>query len=257
VGVALLVIGHRGASAYRPENTLEAFELAFRQGADAIECDIVATRDGELIIRHEPELVETTTIDGNALAHDLLLEDISKLRAIERLPELRPGSAKFDGEFKIPTLNDLLTADFVNGKSLVLEVKQSPNVVPLFIDELKRSNITDRARVIIESFEFEDLATLRAGLGDGFEYVYVMDEWDAKNAFDFDGISLDFALIAKMPEVVEAAKAKRLSVYGWTARVEEAETSVEEYFHHLVATGVDGIFADHPDLLRTFVDGNQ
>jgi glycerophosphoryl diester phosphodiesterase len=82
-----------------------------------------------------------------------------------------------------------------------------------------------------------------------------MEEWDELNAFEFDGISLDFALIRRRSDLVAMAHERGLPVYGWTARAEEAETSVEEYLHELISTGVDGIFADHPDLLRNYVDG--
>ena len=138
MGVA--VFGHRGASAYRPENTLEAFELAFQQGADAIECDLVPTKDGELIIRHDNYLSTTTDVASRPeFAHlqregvvgwqetrpdwfceDFTLAEIKQLRATERLPEERPGSAKFDGKFEIATLNELLTAEFSAGKHLSL-----------------------------------------------------------------------------------------------------------------------------------------
>ena len=124
-----LVFGHRGASGYRPENTLEAFELAFQQGADAIECDLVPTADGHLVIRHEGGLTSTTNIAehpefaGRTSSEEFTLAELKTLRAIERLPELRPGSAKFDGEFEIPTVDELLASEFANNKTLILEIK--------------------------------------------------------------------------------------------------------------------------------------
>jgi glycerophosphoryl diester phosphodiesterase len=262
------VFGHRGASAYRPENTMAAFELAYSMGADAIECDIVPTKDGRLVIRHEPELTETTDIakfpefEGRHLSNLLDFDELQKLRAIERLPDWRPGSAKFDGQFPIPTLDELLAADFLTGKSIILEVKHGPlfaelgiDVVSLFAKVVEQSQIVDRCEVIVEAFEYETLVALRECLGSRYTYIYLMEEWDEAHAFEFDGISLDFALIRRRPELVTLAHEHSQPVYAWTARAEEAETSVEEYFHGLISTGVDGIFADHPDLLLNFVEG--
>ena len=116
------VFGHRGASGYRPENPLEAFKLAFEMGAEAIECDLVPTKDGELIIRHDNYLSTTTDVASRPeFAHlkregvvgyqetredwfceDFTLAELKQLRAVERVPEQRPGSAKFDGQFELP-----------------------------------------------------------------------------------------------------------------------------------------------------------
>lgn len=262
------VFGHRGAAAYRPENTIESFRLAFEQGVDAIECDIVPTKDGQLVLRHESDLKETTDVlkrpEFGRRFHstDLTLAELQELRAIERLPDWRPGSAKFDGQFKVPTLRDLLHSDFVEGKELILEVKDAPiflnlgiDIVSLFANELDASGIEERAKVFVEAFEWQTMDALRARLGSRFPLYYGMEEWDEEHAFNYDGLSLDFQLIARLPEIVERAHAKNLPVWGFTARVEFAENSVEEYLHNLIETGVDGIFADHPDLLRRYVDG--
>lgn len=122
------VIGHRGASGYRPEHTLAAYRLALEQGADALEPDIVMTRDGVPVARHENELGGTTdvarhprfaarrtakVIDGAAITgwftEDFTLEELKMLRARERIPELRPGNRRFDGQFEIATLEEILS----------------------------------------------------------------------------------------------------------------------------------------------------
>jgi len=122
-----IVIAHRGASGYRPEHTLASYELAIEQGADFIEPDLVSTRDGVLVARHEneiggttdvaahPELADrrtTKVIDGAALTgwftEDFTLDELRTLRARERLPELRPGSVAFDDQFGIPTLEEIV-----------------------------------------------------------------------------------------------------------------------------------------------------
>lgn len=126
-GNDLIVIGHRGASGYLPEHTLAAYRLAIFQGADFIEPDLVATRDGVLIARHENELGGTTdvaerpefadrrttkSIDGVEVtgwfSEDFTLAEIKTLRAKERIPEVRPRNTRFDGRFGIPTLTEVI-----------------------------------------------------------------------------------------------------------------------------------------------------
>jgi glycerophosphoryl diester phosphodiesterase len=122
-----IVIGHRGASGYRPEHTLAAYELAIAQGADYVEPDLVSTKDGVLVARHENEIGGTTdvadhpefadrrttkTIDGQAITgwftEDFTLAELKTLRATERIPDIRPANATFDGQFEVPTLQEVL-----------------------------------------------------------------------------------------------------------------------------------------------------
>jgi glycerophosphoryl diester phosphodiesterase len=124
-GDAPIVIAHRGASGERPEHTLEAYRLGIEQGADFVEPDLVATKDGVLVCRHENEISSTTdvasraefaarrttkTIDGVAttgwFTEDFTLAELRTLRARERLPLLR-GTA-FDGRFAVPSFDELL-----------------------------------------------------------------------------------------------------------------------------------------------------
>jgi glycerophosphoryl diester phosphodiesterase len=120
-----IVIGHRGASGDRPEHTLESYRLAIEQGADYIEPDLVSTRDGVLVARHENEISTTTdvashpefagrratkTIDGTPVTgwftEDFTLAELKTLRAKERLPQLR--GTRYDGQFEVPTLREIL-----------------------------------------------------------------------------------------------------------------------------------------------------
>src|SRR5918993_730113 len=123
----LLVIGHRGASGYRPEHTLAAYELAARMLADVIEPDVVSTSDGVLVARHENEISGTTdvatktefagrrttkSIDGVPVTgwftEDFTLAELRTLRAKERLPQVRPANTAFDGLYLIPTLDEVI-----------------------------------------------------------------------------------------------------------------------------------------------------
>ena len=123
----LLVIGHRGASGYRPEHTLASYELAARMGADYIEPDVVSTKDGVLVARHENEISGTTdiaarpefadrrvtkVIDGVPVTgwftEDLTLAELRTLRAVERLPDVREENTLYNGLYQVPTLDEVL-----------------------------------------------------------------------------------------------------------------------------------------------------
>ena len=122
-----LVIAHRGASGYRPEHTLASYRLAIALGADYIEPDLVSPRDGVLVARHENEISRTTDVAGRGefanrmttklvdghersgwFTEDFTLAELKTLRAVERLPELRPRNTRFDGRYDVPTFDEIL-----------------------------------------------------------------------------------------------------------------------------------------------------
>jgi glycerophosphoryl diester phosphodiesterase len=144
------VMGHRGACALWPEHTLASYAQAIRDGADYIEPDLVCTRDGVLVARHENKLSETTdvaqhpafanrrqrkTIDGVTeegwYVEDFSLDELKRLRAVERIPQVRPGNAQHDGQFQIPTWDEII--DFCAAESAVQ--KRPIGLIP----ELKHS----------------------------------------------------------------------------------------------------------------------
>jgi glycerophosphoryl diester phosphodiesterase len=121
------VVAHRGASGYRPEHTLGAYQLALDMGADVIEQDLVATRDGHLVCRHENDITGTTdvaghpefadrrttkSVDGTELTgwftEDFTLAELKTLRAVERLPERRQHNTLYDGRWEVPTFDEVL-----------------------------------------------------------------------------------------------------------------------------------------------------
>lgn len=302
-----LVFGHRGASAYRPENTLEAFELAFEMGSDAVELDLVPSKDGHLIIRHENELSGTTDVADHPefasrkrtqifygqwevtgwFSEDFTLEEIATLKARERLPEIRPGSAKFDGMFSIPTIQELLAASFADGKTLILEVKHGSHfralgfdAVELLAQAVEASDWKSRGiSLVFESFDYSIIKALKARIGGDSKFVFLVESWGMPKpdglaswlddvAANVDGISFDVNLLftqiahdgfgvqfGEPNDLVTQAHSRGLSVFTWTARAEEAKYSVDEYYHHFVELGTDGVFADHPDLFSGFLDG--
>lgn len=128
------VTGHRGASALRPEHTLEAYKKAIEDGADVVEPDLVATKDGVLVARHENEISGTTnvstiaafasrkltkTIDGVQVTgwftEDFTLAELKTLRARERIPANRPANVAYNDQFLIPTLQEVI--DLVKAES--------------------------------------------------------------------------------------------------------------------------------------------
>lgn len=192
-----LVIAHRGASGYRPEHTLAAYELAARTGADFIEPDLVTTADGVLVARHEPEIGATTdvadhpgfaarrttkTIDGVVrdgwFAEDFTLTELRTLRAVERIPELRQGNTLYDRIFPIPTFDEILALRERLSAELGREIGVYPEtkhptyfasiglpLEPALVAALHRAGL-DRAGspVFVQSFESANLRALRAVL---------------------------------------------------------------------------------------------
>jgi glycerophosphoryl diester phosphodiesterase len=186
-----LVIGHRGASGHRPEHTLAAYELAADLGADFLEPDLVATRDGILIARHENEISETTdvadhpefrgrwttkTIDGRAVTgwftEDFTLAEIKTLRARERLAS---RDRSFDGRFEVPTFDEILALARRKSAAAGRPIGVYPETkhptyfralgLPLeepMLAALSRAGWTGReAPVFLQSFETGNLRRLR------------------------------------------------------------------------------------------------
>lgn len=183
------VFGHRGACGYLPENTVESMLLAVSQGADGIEFDVIPTRDGELLIRHENNLALTTDIssrpefasfrrqgiaDGRPaegwFAEDFDRDQLRVLRSVERLPQLRPESHKHSGSFAVPTLRELLDNPAFDNQHLIIEVKHGKyfqsiglDPVQLVADQLQASDWQSRGiSVSVESFNYEIVEQLKA-----------------------------------------------------------------------------------------------
>ena len=195
---APLVLGHRGASGYRPEHTLASYELAARMGADYIEPDLVSTKDHVLVARHENEISGTTdvadhpefadrrttkTIDGLPVTgwftEDFTLVELKTLRAKERLPQVRQENTIYDGRFEVPTfvevlrLRERLSAELDREIGVYPETKHPTyfrsNGLALerpLIRELDRAGLNRRnAPVFVQSFEPGNLVLMNAVLG--------------------------------------------------------------------------------------------
>ncbi len=248
-----ILIAHRGASAYRPEHTLAAYALAIEQGADFIEPDLVATSDGELIARHEnalavlapdgtldrtntstdvhgrPEFTDrlcTRSIDGHAVrgwfSEDFTLAEIKTLRAVERIPALRPGNVAFDGKFEIPTLAEIVAlvrnVEARGGRrvgiypetkhpSYFLHEGRRQDGTPIgidlsasLVDTLVSLGFTATDRVFIQSFETGNLQVLadellpKAGLS--IPLIQLMDATGAPRDLELAGDPRSYADLA-------------------------------------------------------------
>jgi glycerophosphoryl diester phosphodiesterase len=184
---APIVIGHRGASGYRPEHTLASYELAIDMGADYIEPDLVSTKDGVLVARHENDITGTTdvashpefaarratkTIDGLSVTgwftEDFTLAELRTLRAKERLPDLRVTNTAFDGLYQIPTLDEVIALAKRREVGIYPETKHPTyfDSVGLSLEEplvaaLRRAGLDrPRSAVFIQSFEVGNLKQL-------------------------------------------------------------------------------------------------
>ncbi|MBV2149685.1 glycerophosphodiester phosphodiesterase [Sphingobium sp. AS12] len=190
-----LLIAHRGASGERPEHTLASYERAIDEGADFIEPDLVLTKDGVLVARHENEINGTTdvadhpefadrkttkTIDGAAVTgwftEDFTLAELRTLRARERLPLLRPANTRFNDLYLIPTFEEILKlvrakeAEAGRRIGLYPETKHPsyfagiglPHQAPMLALLEQYGYLTEADPVFIQSFEVGNLQALRA-----------------------------------------------------------------------------------------------
>ncbi|MFT3792560.1 MAG: glycerophosphodiester phosphodiesterase [Rudaea sp.] len=256
----VLVLGHRGASALRPEHTLASYGKAIEDGADFVEPDLVMTKDGVLVARHENEISGTTdvarhpefaarkttrTIDGRPVAgwftEDFTLAELKTLRARERLPELRPGNTKFDGEFALPTFDEII--GFVAAESkkrgrvigIYPEIKHSTwfkgiglPMEDVVLATIRRHDYTAKtAPLFIQSFEIGNLEYLRSKLGDLAPRVKLIQLLGESKERPYDCVAgkqpLDYAQmmqpqgLAAIAKYADAIGPNKLSVIPRTA----------------------------------------
>ena len=297
-----IVIAHRGASGERPEHTLAAYELAIEQGADVIEPDLVPTRDDVLVARHENEIGGTTdvasraefrgrwttkVIDGAEVSgwftEDFTLAELKTLRARERLPDVRPANAAYDGMFEVPTFAEVLALAQARGVGVYPETKHPTYFAAighttdaLVVDELRRVGWDSaEAPVFLQSFEVANLKRLA-----GMTRVRLIQLLDAAGG-PADGALASYAEMATAAGLAEVARyawgvgpskamvsaglvddahAAGLQVHPWTYRAEAM--FVPDRFDGMAAEiadalrlGVDGLFTDFPAIGRRVVEG--
>jgi glycerophosphoryl diester phosphodiesterase len=191
------IVGHRGASGYRPEHTLASYELAARMGADYVEPDLVTTKDGVLVARHEPEIGGTTdvashpefagrkttkSLDGVAVTgwftEDFTLAELKTLRATERIPDIRQRNTIYNGKYQIPTFQEVIDLVKRLSRELHRDIgiypetkhptyfrKQGLPLEPKLVETLNRNGLNrPGAKVFVQSFEVGNLIELHKRL---------------------------------------------------------------------------------------------
>jgi glycerophosphoryl diester phosphodiesterase len=250
----VIVIAHRGASGERPEHTIESYRLAIEQGADYIEPDLVMTRDGALIARHENEIGGTTdvakhpefasrrrtqVIDGESMTgwftEDFTLAEIKTLRARERLGELRPRNREYDGRLMVPTFDEImqLAAAANRGRSADGRIGVYPETkhpahfaaigLPLeaaVLQTLERYGYgREGSPVFIQSFDPRNLRQLRSLTRLPLVQLLENELGDMRRIAEYaDAIGIAKSLATL--ETVEGAHALKLKVHVWTFRAE-------------------------------------
>lgn len=269
------MIAHRGASGERPEHTLGAYRLAIAQGADCIEPDLVMTADGVLVCRHENEISATTDVaarpefalrrrtvivDGAAAegwwAEDFTLAELRSLRCKERLPQLRPGNAGYDGQEAVPTFAEVLDLAREAGVGIYPELKHPSHLRALGLDPVAALASAVRAgggqraadAMFVQCFETAPLRALSEMSSLRWRCVQLLEvaggPWDRPGVRFMDMLSeaglreiagyartigVEKTLIVPRDEAARAlpatglvarAHAAGLSVHAWTFRAE-------------------------------------
>lgn len=244
------IIAHRGASHDAPENTLAAARLAWRQGADALECDVQLTADGRLAVMHDDD---TRRVTGGAQALAPAGATLDQLRALD------VGAwkhADFAGE-KIPALDELLRT-VPAGKRIFIEVKNGPEAIPELVRCLARCTLVP-AQVAVISFQLEAARAAKRALS-RCEVCYLAER-DAHGvappldaviaaacAAELDGLDLEAAWPVEA-RVVQRVRDAGLKLYVWT--VDDPMRARE-----LAALGIDGITTNRPEWLRMRLAGS-
>ena len=209
-----LVIGHRGAPSYRPEHTRASYELAIDLGADLIEPDLVVTRDGHLVARHENELSRSTDVaarpefadrrrtqevDGEEMTgwftEDFTLAEVRTLRAVERTPGMRPLNTAYDGRFGVLTLAEVVELAqhrSTDGRQVRVQAElkypawfaaQGLPMTELVAAELRRLEATTSSGPVnVMAFEQDALRELRVDLGPDMRLVQLIEEEGVQDA---------------------------------------------------------------------------
>ncbi|CAH2068691.1 unnamed protein product, partial [Iphiclides podalirius] len=324
----LVVIAHRGASGYVPEHTLGAYALSITMGADFVEPDLVMSRDGHLIARHENELSLTTdvserpefanryrtqTIYGRAVSgwfsEDFTLAELKTLRAVERIPRARPGNARMDGAFDIPTFQEIIDLVKAMERSerrtigIYPEIKYSTHFRNIdlgmerpLVDMFHNNGyIGSSSAAYIQSFEINNLKELNRMTnirliqlyggnpmnqpydqfvsGTGLTYADMATPDGLKEVATYAqavGPEKDYIIprkadntLGEATKFVQDAHAAGLAVHPYTFRAENSflpaefrsedpsESAIGDFRGELevfIATGIDGLFADQPDV---------
>lgn len=229
------IFGHRGASGYAPENTLEAFELAARMGADGVELDVHIARDGELVVAHD-ERVDRVAF-GSGLICEMTTAELKRLRFNRIHPEFEKAT--------IPTLREVCELLKPTGLHINIELKNS--IILYEGLEEKCVKLIDamgmRERVVYSSFNHYSMCRMKAmdpSLTCGLLYdAMQVEPWNYAKKLGADAIHPPFPEL-QVPEEVAKAHALGLKVNVWTA-------NDESDIRFCLNAGADIIISNYPD----------
>lgn len=252
-GSRLRVIGHRGAAAVAPENTLPSFEHAVRVGADAVELDLHRSADGRLVVIHDPTLPRTT--DGTGPVETRTLEELRTFDAGYHFTTDRGRTFPFRGRsVRIPTLEEVL--EVLGDRPVVAEIKSEAAGHALG-EWLRRSE--ERDRILVGGFERAEVelagrhARWRSAYQDELRPYVLLGKVGLGRAFAPTGCAAAMvperhgAIRIVTPRFVRRARADGLGVFVWTVN-EPAD------MRRLLAWGVDGLVSDVPGRVRRILD---
>lgn len=234
------VWAHRGASAYAPENTMPAFELALEQGADGFELDVQLTRDDEVVVVHDETLERST--DGRGWVADHSLEDLRRLDA-------SGGREGFAG-VRIPTLGEVFA--LVRGTDAVVNVElKNSTMAYKGLEERVLAVIAEHAmthRVVLSSFNHDSLRRLTAIAGEvrlGALYEQVLwKPWKYARRLGVD--ALHPSLASARRTVIERAHDEGMDVHVWTVNEPSDIVRMADF-------GADAVVTNYPDVARALI----
>lgn len=231
-----LIFGHRGASGYAPENTLEAFELAARMGAGGVELDVHICRSGELVVAHD-ETVDRVS-DGSGMIRDLTLSQLKSFRFNRTHPEYPDA--------RIPLLSEVFQLLRPTGLMINIELKNSivdyPDLERRAMEETARH--FDPARVLFSSFNHHSMLRMKAldaSVPCGLLYEAVLVRpWEYAKKLGMDAIHPHYSEVILPPGECAAAHAAGVRVNTWTVNTPDAMDAV-------LREGADILITNFPD----------
>ena len=240
-----MIQAHRGASAYCPENTLEAFALAIEQNADYIELDVHLTKDDEIVIAHDEQLERVS--NGTGHINDRTLEELKQLSFSKLYPDI-PVS-------RIPTLSEVFSLVKPSALSINIELKTTDRMYPGLPEKLiaLTAKYDMSERVIYSSFNHYSLQYLKklepsAKIGLLYE-LGMVDPWVYANYLGADAIHPPYQVIAALPETVKRCHENGVKINVWTL-------NDPQIIKLMLKCEVDGIITNKPDIAIACRDGD-